>query len=57
VRGREFYITGAFLQKLYTDAPDCKIAIEAGRDVWYLWFALRDWHGGNSEVFFGELGS
>jgi len=42
---------------LYTHAPDFEFAIKAGKDVRYLWFALRDWHGGESEKFFGELGA
>ncbi|KAI1180971.1 3-hydroxybutyryl-CoA dehydratase [Nemania sp. FL0916] len=43
--------------KLFDEAPDYKVAIEAGKDVRDLWFSLRDWHGGNSEEFFGELGA
>lgn len=31
-------------------------AIAAGKDVRYLWFALRDWHGGDSEEIFCRLG-
>ena len=38
-------------------APDFEAAIKAGRDVRYLWFALRDWHGGEYERFFGDLGA
>ncbi len=44
-------------QKLYHDAPDYEAAIRAGKDFRYLWFALRDWRGGNSEEFFGALGA
>jgi len=46
-----------FLQKLYKQAPDYEIAIGAGKDVRYLWFALRNWRGGDSEEFFGGLGT
>lgn len=46
-----------FFQKLYNEAPDYEIAINAGKDVRHLWFALRDWRGGKSEEFFGELGA
>lgn len=41
---------------LYDKAPDYKVAIQAGKDIRYLWFALRDWRGGDSENFFGNLG-
>ena len=44
-------------QKLYSEAPDYEIAIRLGKDVRHLWFALRDWHGGDSEAFFGGLGA
>lgn len=37
--------------------PGFEFAIKAGKDVRYLWFALRDWHGGESEQFFGDLGA
>ncbi|TAQ88372.1 hypothetical protein B7494_g3319 [Chlorociboria aeruginascens] len=53
----QHYITVKFLQKLYKEAPGYEIAIGAGKDVRYLWFALRDWHGGNSEEFFAGLGT
>ncbi|MCJ1463902.1 hypothetical protein MMC07_002511 [Pseudocyphellaria aurata] len=55
----ETYATWAqhYIKKLYTEAPDYEIAIKAGKDVRHLWFALRDWHGGNSEEFFGGLGA
>ncbi|KAL2066784.1 hypothetical protein VTL71DRAFT_1208, partial [Oculimacula yallundae] len=46
-----------YFKKLYSEAPDYKSAIRAGKDVRYLWFALRDWHGGDSEEFFGNLGT
>ncbi|KAL8955996.1 MAG: hypothetical protein Q9193_006342 [Seirophora villosa] len=45
-----------YIEKLYRDTPDYSFAINAGKDARYLWFALRDWRGGNSEVFFGGLG-
>ncbi|KAL8755704.1 MAG: hypothetical protein Q9184_004719 [Pyrenodesmia sp. 2 TL-2023] len=45
-----------YIEKLYDETPDYKAAIRAGKDARYLWFALRDWRGGNSEKFFGELG-
>lgn len=41
---------------LYDKAPDYKVAIKAGKDLRYLWFALQDWRGGDSEFFFGTLG-
>jgi hypothetical protein len=46
-----------FFQKLYNEEPNYEIAIKAGKDVRHLWFALRDWRGGNSEEFFGDLGA
>ncbi|CAD6447780.1 9dad758c-46d2-4744-a013-f5a868cf44a7 [Sclerotinia trifoliorum] len=46
-----------YIKKLYNEAPDYEIAIRAGKDVRYLWFSLRDWRGGNSEEFFGDLGA
>ena len=49
-------LTGSIIQKLYDEEPDLEIAIRAGKDVRYLWFALRDWRGGDSEKFFGGLG-
>ena len=42
---------------MYKHAPEFEAAIKAGQDVRYLWFALRDWHGGGSEQFFGDLGA
>ncbi|OQD72824.1 hypothetical protein PENDEC_c019G05696 [Penicillium decumbens] len=45
-----------YIKTLYDKAPDYKVAIQAGKDVRYLWFALRDWRGGDSENFFGSLG-
>ncbi|KAF1348661.1 hypothetical protein BDV97DRAFT_377450 [Delphinella strobiligena] len=46
-----------YLNKLYHEAPDYGAAIRAGKDVQRLWFELRDWRGGDSEHFFGELGA
>ncbi|KAL8948478.1 MAG: hypothetical protein Q9222_005337 [Ikaeria aurantiellina] len=46
-----------YIGKLYREVPDYRAAIKAGTDARYLWFALRDWHGGNSEEFFGRLGT
>jgi hypothetical protein len=43
-------------QELFAHAPELKTAIERGSDVRYLWFALRDWRGGDAERFFGALG-
>jgi hypothetical protein len=43
-------------QMLFELAPEYRVAVERGRDVRYLWFALRDWSGGNAEEFFGGLG-
>ncbi|KAH7405682.1 3-hydroxybutyryl-CoA dehydratase [Phaeosphaeria sp. MPI-PUGE-AT-0046c] len=45
-----------YVQKLYEHSPDYDDAIKAGKDIRYLWFALRDWRGGDSEAFFGGLG-
>lgn len=50
-------MTIEILRKIYDEAPDYKVAIRAGKDVRYLWFALRDWRGGDSEKFFGGLGA
>lgn len=41
---------------LYAKAPDYEATVQAGKDMRYLWFALRDWRGGDSENFFGSLG-
>ena len=41
---------------LYQKAPTYEAVIEAGKDIRYLWFQLRDWRGGDSEDFFGDLG-
>ncbi|KAF5228165.1 hypothetical protein FAUST_11284 [Fusarium austroamericanum] len=46
-----------YIKKLYHDASDYQAAIQAGKDFRYLWYALRDWRGGNSEEFFGDLGA
>ncbi|KAG5749517.1 hypothetical protein H9Q69_008737 [Fusarium xylarioides] len=45
-----------YIKKLYHEAPGYETAIQAGKDFRYLWYALRDWRGGNSEEFFGVLG-
>ena len=45
------------LQKLIEEAPDHEISIRAGKDVQYLCLTLRDWHSGDSEGSFGELGA
>lgn len=44
-------------RRLYHEAPDYEAAIRKGKDFRKLWFALRDWRGGNSEEFFGALGA
>ncbi len=44
-------------QGLYLEAPGYETAIRAGKDFRHLWLALRDWHGGDSEEFFGALGA
>ncbi|KAI4227986.1 MAG: hypothetical protein L6R36_001997 [Xanthoria steineri] len=46
-----------YIKELYRETPDYSVAISAGKDARYLWFALRDWRGGNSEEFFGSLGT
>ena len=43
-------------KRLYQKSPDFEEGIKAGRQLRHLWFALRDWRGGDSELFFGELG-
>ncbi|KAK4195279.1 hypothetical protein QBC40DRAFT_289296 [Triangularia verruculosa] len=55
----ETYATWAkhYINRLYNEAPDYETAIRAGKDFRYLWFALRDWRGANSEEFFGALGA
>ncbi|KAL4906354.1 hypothetical protein BDW74DRAFT_177368 [Aspergillus multicolor] len=47
---------GHYIQRLYNKTPEYKVAIQAGKDIRYLWFKLRDWRGGDSERFFGGLG-
>lgn len=42
--------------ELYRHAPEYQTVIKAGKDAQYLWFALRDWRGGESEGFFGGIG-
>ncbi|KAI0436238.1 3-hydroxybutyryl-CoA dehydratase [Xylaria telfairii] len=46
-----------YTAKLFDEAPDYKVALEAGKDARHLWFSLRDWRGGDAEEFFGELGA
>ncbi|KAG8411503.1 hypothetical protein J3458_015560 [Metarhizium acridum] len=46
---------GHYIKNLYHAAPGYEMAIRAGKDFRYLWYALRDWRGGNSEEFFGAL--
>ncbi|KAK2612300.1 hypothetical protein QQS21_001726 [Conoideocrella luteorostrata] len=55
----EIYVSWArhYIGNIYTEAPDYEAAIRAGKDIRYLWFALRDWRGGDSENFFGQLGN
>ncbi|KAL8883680.1 MAG: hypothetical protein Q9215_008095, partial [Flavoplaca cf. flavocitrina] len=45
-----------YIEKLYAETFDYKVAVRTGKHVRHLWFALRDWRGGNSEKFFGDLG-
>jgi hypothetical protein len=45
------------VKRLYQKSPDFEEAIKAGKHLRHLWFALRDWRGGDSELFFGELGN
>ncbi|EHK44130.1 hypothetical protein TRIATDRAFT_265731 [Trichoderma atroviride IMI 206040] len=42
---------------LFSNAPDFKRSIKAGRDLRHLWFALRDWRGDDPEKYFGDLGA
>ncbi len=44
-------------QGLYHEAPGYETVVRAGKDFRHLWFALRDWRGGDSEEFFGALGA
>jgi len=44
------------IKRLYQKSPDLEEGIKAGKLLRHLWFALRDWRGGDSEFFFGELG-
>ncbi|KAK4185042.1 hypothetical protein QBC35DRAFT_517184 [Podospora australis] len=44
-------------QKLYHGAPGYETVIRTGKDFRQLWYALRDWRGGDSEEFFGKLGT
>jgi hypothetical protein len=45
------------LKRLYQKSPNFEEAIKAGKQLRHLWFALRDCRGGDSELFFGELGN
>jgi hypothetical protein len=45
------------IKRLYQKSPDFEETIKAGKHLRHLWYALRDWRGGDSEVFFGELGN
>jgi hypothetical protein len=40
----------------FQQAPKFERAIKAGKDVRYLWFALRAWRGEDPEGYFGKLG-
>ncbi|KAK4103338.1 hypothetical protein N658DRAFT_565712 [Parathielavia hyrcaniae] len=55
----ETYKTWAshYVKRLYHEDPGYKAVIRAGKDFRYLWYALRDWRGGDSEKFFGALGA
>ena len=58
-RGAEHAIHRAVtdsVKRLYQKSQDFEEGIKAGRQLRHLWFALRDWRGGDSELFFGELG-
>ncbi|KAL6409853.1 3-hydroxybutyryl- dehydratase [Ilyonectria robusta] len=46
---------GQYINALYADTPEYKTAIWEGRHARHLWFALRDWRGGDSERFFSCL--
>ncbi|KAL7970401.1 3-hydroxybutyryl-CoA dehydratase [Trichoderma sp. SZMC 28014] len=46
-----------YSEALFSNAPDFKRAIKAGRDARHLWFALRDWRGDDPEKYFGDLGT
>ncbi|KAK4229195.1 hypothetical protein QBC38DRAFT_535203 [Podospora fimiseda] len=46
-----------YVQELYRDALGYETVIRAGKDFRYLWYALRDWRGGDSEEYFGKLGT
>ena len=48
---------GSNFPSLFNRAPDYKLAIQAGKDARYIWFALRDWHGDDPEGYFGRLGN
>ncbi|KAK1248583.1 hypothetical protein MKX08_006803 [Trichoderma sp. CBMAI-0020] len=46
-----------YSEALFSNAPDFKRSIKAGRDARHLWFALRDWRGDDPEKYFGDLGA
>ena len=46
-----------YIEMLYEKAPEYKTAIQAGRDIRHLGFALRDWRGDDPEGYFGALGN
>ncbi|UKZ67460.1 uncharacterized protein TrAtP1_008619 [Trichoderma atroviride] len=46
-----------YSEALFSNAPDFKRSIKAGRDLRHLWFALRDWRGDDPEKYFGDLGA
>jgi hypothetical protein len=50
-------ISRFWFQVLFTQAPDYKQCIQAGRDARRVWFALRDWRGDDLERYFGCLGA
>ena len=49
-------MTGS-IKRLYQKSPDFEEGIKAGKLFRHLWFALRDWRGDDSKLFFGELGN
>ncbi|KAL6897222.1 3-hydroxybutyryl-CoA dehydratase [Trichoderma evansii] len=46
-----------YFEALFSNAPDYKRSIKAGRDARHQWFALRDWRGDDPEKYFGDLGA
>jgi hypothetical protein len=50
-RGTEYTINRAVtdsIKRLYQKSPDLEEGIKAGKQLRHLWFALRDWRGGDS---------